>query len=335
MSTPADPYWPQVGSVWHHWSDLLVATQLAAARAGFTNVGRAWDSRLPNKLPMKSSPTSPWTVTEIQSAQLESSRHPEHATGPGLSESLKEPPAGPLSLGPGDDILGFRALHTLEGLLKADSRRKGCFLMSALEPTSNIRDFTCILGASLCHFLVRLKECDDSEEVERRWRCTEVRHAHTCVSEAAPPQPALLERLDFFPLPLPKRLPPPVKTLSLSASTKSRSSKSASSSTAKFPIPKDLTELAHAVKKLRKVVLEEVKELERQKEDLEMMMDEKEVEKAATALTAASASFKSTSYAHLEALTSALQERVEARDLKQWKEKQLESRMQELLDDLL
>ncbi|GAA6008430.1 uncharacterized protein JCM10292_007671 [Rhodotorula paludigena] len=43
MSAPPSKFWPSVGSKWQHWSDLLLATQLAALRAGFNYVGRYWD----------------------------------------------------------------------------------------------------------------------------------------------------------------------------------------------------------------------------------------------------------------------------------------------------
>ncbi|GAA5983980.1 hypothetical protein JCM11641_001414 [Rhodosporidiobolus odoratus] len=39
-------FWPQEGSVWSTWYDLLVGTQLAAARAGFTAEAKAPDARL-------------------------------------------------------------------------------------------------------------------------------------------------------------------------------------------------------------------------------------------------------------------------------------------------
>ncbi|GJN90979.1 hypothetical protein Rhopal_003993-T1 [Rhodotorula paludigena] len=44
MSAPPSKFWPSVGSKWQHWSDLLLATQLAALRAGFNYVGRSWDA---------------------------------------------------------------------------------------------------------------------------------------------------------------------------------------------------------------------------------------------------------------------------------------------------
>ena len=42
MSKSPHDGWPAEGSVWEHWSDLLLATQLAALREGYTGISKAW-----------------------------------------------------------------------------------------------------------------------------------------------------------------------------------------------------------------------------------------------------------------------------------------------------
>ena len=117
MSTEPHKFWPPVGSVWHHWSDLLLATQLAALRAGFNYVARSWKPRSPTLLRLSCSvrpnnPTAPqcrksllvatavdaarpagaWEVSRAASLDQDAARHPEHTGRAGLSSPLKVRP---------------------------------------------------------------------------------------------------------------------------------------------------------------------------------------------------------------------------------------------------
>ncbi|GAA6037534.1 hypothetical protein JCM8097_008242 [Rhodosporidiobolus ruineniae] len=287
MSTPADPFWPQVRSVWQHWSDLVGATQLAAARSGFVGLSRYWDARSASQVLVRcqsgtsrqdkrcyntlvrsaacdvARPDGAYQVSHLHTEFCDAQRHPLHLTSSGLSAELKDPPEA-FALSPGDELTGHRALHSLEAAVRVHARREGRFVGVTHDQAQGFA-------------AVNLS----------------------------------------------------------SSSTKSRSSGSASSSAAKFPIPSDLTELVHAVKTVRKLALEEIEELERQKAKLEEMTDKREIEEASSSLITASRTFTSTSYAHLEALTAALENRLKTRDLEQWKKRQLENRMQELIDELL
>ncbi|GAA5841219.1 hypothetical protein JCM11251_003237 [Rhodosporidiobolus azoricus] len=113
MSTKPHKFWPSEGSTWQHWSDLLLATQLAAARAGFTGLSRDWHPARPDVLKVKcalkyrksrercrhamlsaepvdrNKPDEGWRVKSLQSEHLDSSRHPGHDGGLGLSDWLK------------------------------------------------------------------------------------------------------------------------------------------------------------------------------------------------------------------------------------------------------
>jgi len=113
MSAEPHKYWPSVGSTYRHWSDLLLATQLAAARAGFNYVGRSWDARVPLQFAVQCNvelkgvavgcrawlltaravdeddPSGPWRVSEVFASRFAAQRHPEHSRGVGLSSWLK------------------------------------------------------------------------------------------------------------------------------------------------------------------------------------------------------------------------------------------------------
>ncbi|TNY17162.1 hypothetical protein DMC30DRAFT_137820 [Rhodotorula diobovata] len=228
MSAKPHKFWPSVGSVWSHWSDLLLATQLAALRAGFNYVGKTWDPASPAYLKLRcqveaharrknrcrhalvgaapvdpQDPSGAWMVTAVTATNLEARRHPTHCNGIGLSRRLKKKPAGRGALGPGDVITGFRDLHTLEGSLRADARRTGRFLsFGAVPKTECDLEFKCVLGTATCPFRVRLHETGEPGE-EPQWRCLEIKRTHTFVSGASVPQDRLKRRLDFFVSPLP------------------------------------------------------------------------------------------------------------------------------------
>ncbi|GAA6018544.1 hypothetical protein JCM10207_007212 [Rhodosporidiobolus poonsookiae] len=225
MSTNAHKFWPSEGSKWQHWSDLLLATQLAAARAGFTGMARYWDVRLPNVLKLRcnvepnarrqgrcrqallaaepvdlNKPDGAWKVTSVVGACLEASRHPEHKGGLGLSSWLKERPTEPLDLSPGDEITGYRAMHTLEGSLRSAARQDGRFLLAAVESTlAPTYTVTCVLGAQRCAYLIRFRELVVAAGEESRWKCLEIRSRHSCSSDALPPQERMTWRMNFFP----------------------------------------------------------------------------------------------------------------------------------------
>ncbi|GAA5914186.1 uncharacterized protein JCM6883_000767 [Sporobolomyces salmoneus] len=58
MSAPPHDGWPRVGDVFSHWSDLVLAAQLAALREGYTGLGPSW--RLDR-------PTTLWVACRVNS----------------------------------------------------------------------------------------------------------------------------------------------------------------------------------------------------------------------------------------------------------------------------
>ncbi|GAA5948152.1 hypothetical protein JCM3775_003140 [Rhodotorula graminis] len=234
MSTKPHKFWPPIGSVWRHWIDLLLATQLAALRAGFNYLVRVWHPASPTLLRASCAirPTNhdasqcrksllcatavdaakpdgacQWEVSQAATLDHEAASHPEHSQWAGLSSPLTEKPLAVDPLEAGDEIVGFRALHTLEASIRADARRQGRFVTFGAISAPRTGEtggepdaaFNCVLRSSLCPFLVRLRRIGDSPEGEPRWRCVEIRSEHDCISDAAPPQKRLRRRLDFFP----------------------------------------------------------------------------------------------------------------------------------------
>ncbi|GAA5857363.1 hypothetical protein JCM9279_006684 [Rhodotorula babjevae] len=225
MSAEPNKYWPSVGSTYRHWSDLLLATQLAAARAGFNYVGRSWDARLPLQFAVRCNvelkgvdvgcrnwlltakavneddPSGAWRVSEVFACRLSAQRHPEHSGGIGVSTWLKDKPSARTSLQAGDTIIGFRELHTIEGSLKAGARRDGRFLTGGLVGGSGSQDFAlnCVLETGRCNFYVKFNRLVHMQDGVARWRCVEIRSTHTCVSTAAAPSKKLEWRMSFFP----------------------------------------------------------------------------------------------------------------------------------------
>jgi hypothetical protein len=53
MSAPPHDGWPKVGDIFPHWSDLLLATQLAALRSGYTGIGKHWHPQRPTEVHMR------------------------------------------------------------------------------------------------------------------------------------------------------------------------------------------------------------------------------------------------------------------------------------------
>ncbi|BGP50181.1 hypothetical protein JCM10450v2_006092 [Rhodotorula kratochvilovae] len=230
MSAKPHKYWPSVGSVYQHWSDLLVATQLGALRAGFSGVSRRWKSDRPNKLKMECAvepnhrrptrcthavveatpidiliPTDAWRVTNLRSIHLEAQRHPAHSGGIGLSTWLKARPSHPTKLRAGDQIIGYRKMHTIEAALRARARSMGRFLSASLMPTQDPQlppsyALTCVLDTSTCPYFVKFRGLGLSPAGEEMWECAELRSAHTCVSMAKEPTEKLRWRLDFWPV---------------------------------------------------------------------------------------------------------------------------------------
>ncbi|KPV71436.1 uncharacterized protein RHOBADRAFT_56628 [Rhodotorula graminis WP1] len=227
MSAEPHKYWPSVGTTYPHWADLLLATQLAAARAGFNYLGRYFDQRRPAQLSivcmvhstqMRASgcthslieavavdskdAMSGWRVSKVNAQHLDAQRHPGHTLSRGLSSWLKKRPAD-LVLKPGDTVTGFRDLHTIEGALRAQNRRQGRFLAGRVAPTAKSAScegyqINCVLDTSRCTFFVRFEGLSTDLDGERTWRCVEVRSEHSCVSTAKPLSEKLQWRLNFW-----------------------------------------------------------------------------------------------------------------------------------------
>ncbi|GAA5913889.1 hypothetical protein JCM6882_004388 [Rhodosporidiobolus microsporus] len=224
MSTKPHKFWPSQDSVWDSWYDLLVGVRLAAARAGFTGVGKHWDVRTPNifKIRCMAEPNGrhsgrcrttllvaetvepgnqagAWRVVRLENDMLEARRHPEHQGGLGLSHWLKEKPPNPFLIEPDMRIADWRELHTLEGSIIASTRCEGRFVHASIEATSaTTYTFTCCLGPIRCPFIVRLRQIDSDEGEEYGWKVIEVFSQHTCLSTAAAPSKRLLWRMDFY-----------------------------------------------------------------------------------------------------------------------------------------
>ncbi|GAA5857367.1 hypothetical protein JCM9279_006686 [Rhodotorula babjevae] len=162
MSVEPHKYWPSVGSIYSHWSDLLLATQLAAARAGFTYIGRSFKQPQPDR---------------------------------------KRPDA--FTLRPSDTITGWRKLHTLEGALRAQSRREGRFLacravsLNEASPRPGFQINRALSYAS-CDLLIRLEGVRPDDVGGETWRCVEIRSQHSCISSASPANEKLKWRLDWW-----------------------------------------------------------------------------------------------------------------------------------------
>ncbi|GJN90997.1 hypothetical protein Rhopal_004011-T1 [Rhodotorula paludigena] len=231
-SQPAVPkFWPSEGSSWASWPDLLLATQLCALRAGFSALSRYWVADRPESFAVRCS-VSPgahrstrcaatvvsaravdpgkldgrWRVEKVDPTKVTTGGHRGHAGGIGLSYWLKasDRPLDRLTLKPGDIIVGWRAMHTLEASIRALARSQGCYLtgrlpsgkMDASKPSYVL---VCVLDSAQCPFFVKFESLPREHGGEERWMCTEVRAQHSCISSAAKPQKRLKWRMAFFP----------------------------------------------------------------------------------------------------------------------------------------
>jgi len=114
MAAPPHDGWPKVGDTFPHWSDLLLATQLAALRSGYNEIGKHWDSNSPARVTTKcnvhrsakrsescqsslvqadleesSDKAFGCIVSVLRNENLEVGRHRKHAGGLGTSKGFK------------------------------------------------------------------------------------------------------------------------------------------------------------------------------------------------------------------------------------------------------
>ncbi|GAA6037449.1 hypothetical protein JCM8097_008192 [Rhodosporidiobolus ruineniae] len=324
MSTPADPFWPQVGSVWRHWSDLLVATQLAALRAGFSGVNRVWDKSRPREVKFacavvdSAHPSALWQVTRVYEKNFTSQIHQGHLRKSGLSANLQVPLRKHPKVTPKVTVLESRGLHNLEGAIRAQARRQGRFVKAFAASSPKTYTITCAL-MDHCPFVVRFEQKKVGRKVAPRWICVGFNASHTCVSEADRPQPELLQAMEFFPDPN-FRPGPTVKAKLLRVPSAPRpaapqtaqipsdpSSTSAPPSAVRCWSSNETVKSATAVEMARRTVLTVVKKLERQEKELRKMTDAQQIETASRALIVATQSFLTGSYAHLQALLDVLE----------------------------
>lgn len=99
-------------------------------------------------------------------------------------------------------MIGFRALHTLEGALRSQSRREGRFLAAHVpfygKSASQSYQINCILNSTCCSFFLRFEALGPTASGESSWRCVEIRSRHSCISAASSPTEKLKWRLDFW-----------------------------------------------------------------------------------------------------------------------------------------
>ncbi|GAA5857763.1 hypothetical protein JCM8547_005974 [Rhodosporidiobolus lusitaniae] len=183
MSTKPPKFWPQEGFVWHYWSDLLVATQLAAARAGFTAIQREWKAVAPDVLTIRCSVKHNHSRTGHCNSRLLTAA-PVNMLEP--NGSWNNPPTDVFGISPGSTIDGFRDLHIIEGAVRAAARQEGCFVSAGVESTTTeetIYAITCVLGPARCPFLLRFRQLEgQGGEPSDSFLCLEVRGQHTCSS---------------------------------------------------------------------------------------------------------------------------------------------------------
>ncbi|KAI5478176.1 hypothetical protein MNV49_005343 [Pseudohyphozyma bogoriensis] len=103
----------------------------------------------------------------------------------------------PLSLKPGDRVVGASDMLLTEARLRAASRRLGCSIH--VELRSGGFYFSCMSTRHECDYVVRFQLCGTGKQDE--WEVSEVRAPqHTCDASLrlGPPSSLLLERLDAF-----------------------------------------------------------------------------------------------------------------------------------------
>jgi hypothetical protein len=115
MAAPPHDGWPKVGDIFPHWSDLLLATQLAALRSGYNDIGKHWDPKSPERVATKCNvhksarrsescqgflvqadleempgkAIGGCIVAELRNENLEVGRHRKHVGGLGTSKGFK------------------------------------------------------------------------------------------------------------------------------------------------------------------------------------------------------------------------------------------------------
>ncbi|BGP48731.1 hypothetical protein JCM10450v2_004607 [Rhodotorula kratochvilovae] len=197
MSTAEHALWPPVGSKWAHWSDLLLAAQLAAARSGFTALQRYYRLDSPGQLSIRcsvlpsqartgtcirtvlkaeSEPSKRWRVTELFLDALSAGEHSAHVGGIGTSCFLENSPVADAQLAVGDKVGGYRELHTLEAALRVHARVQGRYIQTQAVPDRSgggrySYTVSCVLGIRECNFLIKLKQCDPLPTGEPVWTC--------------------------------------------------------------------------------------------------------------------------------------------------------------------
>ncbi|BGP41990.1 hypothetical protein JCM10449v2_005987 [Rhodotorula kratochvilovae] len=220
MRFEAPAYWPAVGSVWQHYCDLVLVTQLAALRAGFNLIGRSYergqrsfllrvlaaveitDSGWRRKRPLLGSwpvdsnniRMGAYEVTEVLGDNCDRLNYPNNI--PDQYPKMHALRVGHL-------VHGWCHMNLIEGSLRCAARREGRFIAREDTPTSIITGahelhFSCVVNAAYCKFLVRFQPKGFIAPKQPRWMCVEIRNEHTCISDAKEPQEGLTSRMDFF-----------------------------------------------------------------------------------------------------------------------------------------
>ncbi|GAA5851037.1 hypothetical protein JCM5353_001772 [Sporobolomyces roseus] len=229
MSAPPHEGWPQEGSVWEHWSDLLLATQLAALREGYSSVSKAWHDREPHLLKFRCfvgktedrkhschrmllhavaedavKLDGKWVVQSLRLENLAVERHKCHTTGVGLSQGFKTQPKKKPKLSDGQIVEDWNAMHLVEAALRSSSRLKGAYLHTYSQKLNlGISDnqtysyfSNCVLGER-CKFYVRFRPKGQVEG--EGWICEQICLEHSCTSIASTISGELAKRLSFWP----------------------------------------------------------------------------------------------------------------------------------------
>ncbi|GAA5871240.1 hypothetical protein JCM16303_000691 [Sporobolomyces ruberrimus] len=230
MSAPPHKSWPTLGSIWGHWSDVILAAQLAALRSGFTAVGRYWRSSHPTELSVKclvqpstyrtdrctsrllqleavdsADPSGAWRVNMVCTENLDVRQHGNHSVGIGTSKGFKDPPSKSPKLALGKIYTSWRSLHKLEASLRSSSRREGRYLNAYSQKeahgTAN-HDYSYFISCVLsdrCTYYVHFAAHEQDSGIG--WKCTKLYPRHSCISTAQPISEGLEKSLSFWPVP--------------------------------------------------------------------------------------------------------------------------------------
>lgn len=220
--------------MWRTKEDLLLACQLAALKAGFSQLETSPDANFADICNVRCAGTRGgarcqrhlvkaemvdrtradlgWRVVRICRERFEAPRHPNHQ---GVSRPLQvrvlrdyrqaeadseQLPQPPLDLKPGDEIAEGQELHLLEGSLRAAARRKGFYLSRYFVRAGEVSNrrglcISCSAGRDKCHFFIHFVET----EISGRFRCKEIIDRHNCgKAELAIAGGKLSPRLDAF-----------------------------------------------------------------------------------------------------------------------------------------